>query len=266
MGSKFSEKELLKIAESGLEDMSCEQIKQLIQKESNKDYSDINTDFLDLCFNMLAMKQNRMPLFNENYKTKSSNLRVKRVLIFAAVVMAFFVTTLTVSASVFHFNIPKEISYWVENRAKTDINYKFADTTADGYLLENSQLGMMLKKQGITPITLPGDMINEKCKIIKIDNITTDKAVSTDLYVEFKYGEAFGSLCVSQYADYFEWKGEIIEEDVLSADMIKANGMDILVFESNDGCTIRYKDNKTTYEIYIETDFETAISFAKSTK
>lgn len=266
VGIKFSEKQLLEIAESGLSDMSCEQIKQLIKKESEKDYESINTDFIDLCFDVLAMKQDNKSLNIENVKKIKKKTTIRKALLFVAVFMMFVVTTLTVSASVFHFNIPKEISSWFEGNAKTDINLKIADTTADGYLLENSDLAVKLKAQGISPITLPEELIKENSKIIKIDNITTDKTISTDVEIEFNYNNFFGTMAVSQYTDNFEWTGETVTHDVLSAEMIKVNGMDVLIFEQTNGCTVQYKDNLTEYNIYLKSDIKSAIQLAKSIK
>ena len=263
---KFSEEELLRIADSGLADMSCEQIKQLIQKESQKNYEDINTDFIDLCFDVLSIKQDGKPLNIKNVNKKVNKIRVKKILLVAAVFMIFIATTLTVSASVFHFNIPKEISYWIDGNAKTDINLKLADTTADGYALANSELAKELKTYGVSPITFPEELIKENSEIIKIDNITTEKTISTDVKIEFNYNNSYGNLCISQYADDYEWTGELVSENVLSGEMIKVNGMDILIFEREDSCSIHYKDNLTVYDIYLETDINNARLFAKSIK
>lgn len=268
MNNKFSEKELLEIVDSGLSDLSCEEIKKLIKKESEKDYEHLNTDFIDLCFDVLAMKKQQETLVTNYPKTKirSKKQAAKKILIIAAVFMMFIVTILTVSATVFHFNIPKEISSLIDGNAKTDINLEFADTTADGYSLENSDLAKKLRTQGIYPVTLPEELIKENSQIIKIDNITTDESISTDVEIEFNYNNAFGALSISQYTNDFEWTGEMVDENVLSADMIEVNGMDVLIFELESSCTINYKDGKTIYSIYLETDFETAKSFAKTIK
>lgn len=268
MNNKFSEKELLEIIDSGLADLSCEEIKALIKKESEKDYEHLNTDFIDLCFDVLEMKKQRETLVTKYPKTqiRLKKQAAKKILIIAAVFMMFIVTILTVSATLFDFNIPKEISSWIDGNAKTDINLEFADTTAYGYSLGNSHLAKELKTQGIYPVTFPEELIRGNCQIIKIYNITTDKLISTDAEIEFNYNNAFGALSISQYTNGFEWTGKMVDKDVLSADMIEVNGMDVLIFELESSCTINYKDGKTIYSIYLETDFETAKSFAKTIK
>lgn len=255
---------MLETAESGLFDLSCEELKEIIKTESEKEYENINTDLIDLCFDILATKEeytNALPVKKNSHR----KIKIRNTIIAAVFIVSIAVVT-TASAQFFNFNIPKEISSWFEGHARTEINLKLADTTADGYLLEDSDLVKGLQAQGLYPITLPEELIKENSEIIKIDNITTDSTISLDIYIKFNYNNALGTLAVSQYSEDFEWTGEMVDMDVLSAEMIKVNGMDVLIFEHENNCTICYKDNFTTYEIYIETDFETAKLFAQSIK
>lgn len=264
MNKKFSEEELLETAESGLFNLSCEELKEIIKNESKKEYENINTNLIDLCFDILAAKENyddALPAKKATHK----KIKMRNIIAVATFIVIIAVVT-TVSAQYFNFNIPKEISSWIEGNAKTEINLKLADTTADVYSLKDSDLANELEAQGVSPITFPEELIKEHSNIIKIDNITTVETISTDVEIEFNYNNTFGALAVSQYKDNFEWNGEMVTNDVLSAEIIEVNGMDVLIFESADSCTIRYRDHLTTYEIYLETDFETARLFAQSIK
>lgn len=265
---KFSEKELLEIANSGLADMSCEQIKQLIKKESEKDYENLNTDFIDLCFDVLAMKHENKPiLINEpNSKIRLKKNTAKKFLVFAAVIMMFCVTTFTVSASVFHFNIPKEIALFIKGNAEMDYNLKPVNTSAEGYALVNSSLAKELDELGIAPVTLPEEMIKENCIIQKIETISNDVSISTDVNIEFKFEDSFGRIAITKYIEDNNWTGENTDIDVISGQMIKVNGLDVLVFEHENYCTVQYKDNKTIYDLYLENDLDTTIKFVNSIK
>lgn len=53
MSNKFSKDELLYTIEHGLADLSSEEIKKLIQKETDKEPDDINMDYIELCFRLL---------------------------------------------------------------------------------------------------------------------------------------------------------------------------------------------------------------------
>lgn len=264
----FSEKELLEIADSGLADMSCEQIKQLIKKESEKDYEHINTDLIDLCFDVLAMKRENKPiLINEpNSKIGLKKNTVKKVLVFAAVIMMFFVTTFTVSASVFHFNIPKEIATFIKGNAEIDYNFKVVNTSAEGYALTNSSLANELDKLGIAPVTLPEEMIKENCNIRKMENISSDVSISTVINIEFEFSNSFGRMSITKYLEENNWNGENTDMDVISGQMVNVNGLDVLVFEHENYCTAQYKDNTTIYNLYLESDLDTTIKFVNSIK
>ena len=109
MSKKFDKDDLLKIAESGLTDLSCERIKELIEKEASKNYEDINTDYIDLCFAALKIKQYGGSLaLSEAVKNHQRKLTVRKALPFAAALIVIVAATLTVSNKA--FNIPKKIS------------------------------------------------------------------------------------------------------------------------------------------------------------
>ena len=56
MKRKLSKKKLKKMIDSDFTDLSKEEIKALIQKEVNKGPDKLDTDYIDLCFELLAVK------------------------------------------------------------------------------------------------------------------------------------------------------------------------------------------------------------------
>ena len=169
LNKKFSKNKLLKIANSGLADLSCEQIKNLIQKESQKNYEDINTDFIDLCFDLLEMKQIDKSSKISNIKIGSKKNSIKRALIVAAVFVIFIATTLTALAQL-NLNIPQKIAKLINGNAEIQNNLKFADTTPEGYALSDTDLSKQIAEYGISPVTFPEEMIKEHCNINKVEN------------------------------------------------------------------------------------------------
>ena len=143
-----------------------------------------------------------------------------------------------------------------------------ADTTADGYALLNTDLAKQLSDYGITPVTFPEELIKDNCKITKMENTTTDKTFSHDANVEFEYNGQKGNLTIHQEVEEFESTGVSGYNNLKGGKMIKANGMDILVFEHDDNSSsITYKDGLTTYDILLtKSTMENAIKFAKSIK
>lgn len=258
MKNEISKKKLKKMIASDFTDLSTEEIKALIQKEVDKGPDEIDTDYIDLCFELLSIKNNSTNAKKVKF-TKSA-----KVLLIAATLMVVFISTITVYAQ-FNLNIPEKIVQLINGNAEIDYNLENADTTADGYALLDTDLAKQIADYGITPVTLPEEMTKENCKVIQIEDVSVDetwKIISVDFY----YNNQKGWLRVEQMSEEFETAGVSTVMDIKSGQMIKINGMDIIVFEQENSCSIIYKDSLTTYDINLYCDFETAIKFAESIK
>lgn len=257
MKRKLSKKKLKKMIDSDFTDLSTEEIKALIQKEVDKGPDKLDTEYIDLCFELLAIKGN----------AKGKRVKFKKpakVLLVAAALMVVFISTVTASAQ-FNFDIPQNIAKLIDNNAEIDYNLENADTTADGYALLDSDLAKQLADYGITPVTFPAELIKDNCKITKIESISSDD-ISNIVSVDFYYNGQRGWLDIEQMLKELESTGVDTVLDIKSGRMINVNGMDVLVFEQENSCSIKYKDNFTTYDIHLDCNLETAIKFAKSIK
>lgn len=258
MKRKLSKKKLKKMIASDFTDLSIEEIKALIQKEVNKGSDELDTDYIDLCFELLSIKNN---------KQKSSKVKFTKptkVLLTAAVLMVVFVSTITVSAQ-FNLNIPQKIAQLINGNAEIDYNLENADTTANGYALLESDLAKQLTDYGITPVTFPEEMIKENCTITQIESMFSD-SISNSVDIDFDYKGQQGWLTIEQMSKELETAGVSTVMDIKSGQMINVNGMDVLIFEQENNCKIKYKDKLTTYDISLDCDLETAIQFAESIK
>lgn len=257
MKRKLSKKKLKKMIDSDFTDLSTEEIKALIQKEVDKGPDKLDTDYIDLCFELLTVKDNAK---GKRVKFKKS----AKVLLVAAALMVVFISTVTASAQ-FNFDIPQSIAKLIDNNAEIDYNLENADTTADGYALLDTDLAKQLADYGITPVTFPEEMTKENCKVIQIEDVSVDetwKIISVDFY----YNKQKGWLRVEQMSEEFKTAGVSTVMDIKSGKMININGMDILLFEQEGSYKIKYKDNNTTYDISLDCDSETAIKVAESIK
>lgn len=261
MRNKISKKRIKKMIDSGFSGLSTAEIQKLIQAETEKEESEIDTDYIDLCFELLALNQNDKSAKAVRYR------KSLRALIAAAVAAVFLACVLTVSAQVFRFNIPQEIAKFLNGNAEVDINLENADTTADGYALTETTFAKELEALGISPITFPEELLGENCEILKIEEWATDKTIASVVLIDFIYQGNEGDLLITQYAKEFEWNGEHIVEGIEAAQLIKANGLDILILENGKNKSlIIYKDDMIVYEISVKADLETAIEFAKTIK
>lgn len=262
MNNKFSKNELLEMMNSKLTNLTEEEILELITEELNKENTQVDMDYIDVCYDLLEVKRNAV---NHSVKTEKRKLKKpSKVLLIAAVFVVFIVSTVTVSAQ-FNLNIPQNIAELIDGNAKIDYNLENADTTADGYALLDTDLAKQLAEYDISPITFPEEIIKENCKITKIENVSNDETWKI-ISVDFNYNNQEGLLQIEQMSKELEATGISTVMDVESGQMIKVNGMDILIFEQKDNCLIRYKDHSTTYDIYLDCNLETAIKFAESIK
>lgn len=259
MKNKFSKKDLEKMIFSKTTNLSKEEIKMLIDKELSKEPENIDTDYIDLCFELMSIndepKQTVVPI---------KSFRTKKSMMIAAAVMILLVSMMSVSAV--YFNIPQKVAELVNGNAEIDFDLENADTTADGYQLLETDLAKELESFGITPVTFPEVMVRKECKISKIENLTVDESLSLFADITFIYNNYNGSMLINQKVPYEDIAGVHTVLEVETGEMITVNGMDVLVFEQEKTCTITYRDNLTDYTIYLECDFKTAKEFAKTIK
>ncbi len=234
--------------------LSQDVLKEIIAEEVEKNANDIDTELIDICFDSL---QDKNPINDE--KQEHIRPKVKVVLVAAVILMLVFST---ITASAFLFNIPERIAEYVNGKAKFDYNLKNADTSAEQYLLNGSELAQKIADMGVSPITLPVDLTNSNCTLVKLEKRQKDDE-SIDIYADFKINDIRGEMHIQSNA---EWPGKDTLEEIHAADMISANGMDVLVFETDNPCIIIYKDGNIRYDIYLYTDFETTKNIAKNIK
>ncbi|MFQ9065091.1 MAG: hypothetical protein ACLR5R_08155 [Eubacterium sp.] len=258
MKNEISKKKLKKMIASDFTDLSTEEIKALIQKEVDKGPDEIDTDYIDLCFELLSIKN------NSTNKRKIKLTKSAKVLLAAAVLMVVFISTITVSAQL-NLNISQKMAQLINGNAEIDYNLENADTTADGYALLDTDLAKQIADYGITPVTFPEEMIKENSKITKI-KLDMNEDVLKIVDIDFEYNGQKGSLYIQQISENTGSTGANTVLDIKSGRMINVNGMDVLVFEQENSCSIRYKDNFTTYDIHLDCNLETAIKFAESIK
>lgn len=258
MKTELSTKKLKQMIASDFTDLSTEEIKALIQTEVDKGPDHLDTDYIELCFELLSIKNN-----NQNAK-KVRFTKPAKALLVAAVLIVVFISTITVSAQL-NLNIPQNIAQLINGNAEIDYNLENADTTADGYALLDTDLAKQLANYGISPITFPEEMTKENCKIAPIEDVSPDEAWKI-ISFDFNYNGQQGWIRIEQMSEELESTGVWSVNDIDSGQIIKANGMDVLVFKKENSCSIIYKDNLTTYDISLDCDLKTAIQFAESIK
>ena len=252
MGKKDDERKLRRMIFSGMADMTDSEINRLTDNELSKDNSDVDTDYVDFCFELMEARKSNAPA------KKKPSFTYRRALIAAAVMILFIATCITASASAVRDNIPQILANYV--------TYNANRTSADGYALSDTKLAKELAEFGITPATFPEEMIAEDCKITDIRSIDENETAFANVLIDFDYKGMHGELTALRFEADTEWTGTNNSRRVISAQVISVNGMGVLVLEQEGNCLISYKDNSTVYYIELHCDMETAIKFADSIK
>ncbi len=244
---------------SNTSNLSKEEIKSLIDKELSKNPEDIDTDYIDLCFELMSICEK-----SENNVVSIKPRYIKKPIMVAAVIMVLCISLISVSA--IYFNIPEKIAQLVNGNAELQYPMENADTTADGYALLETDLAKELESFGITPVTFPEALVYENCKITKIENTTIDETISLNADIYFSYNDFEGNITITQFKPYDTMTGIGSVNDIKAGEIININGMDVLVFKQNVQSTIMYIDGLTYYDIDLDCDFETAKKFAQTIK
>lgn len=267
MNNKFSKNELLEMINSKLTNLTEEEISELITEELNKENAQIDMDYIDVCYDLLEVKRSAV-----NHSVKTDKHKIKKpikVLLIAATFVVVIVSAITVSAQFVRLSIPQDIPTNIAqiNNGHAEINYDLdsINQTAEGYALLDTDLAKQLANYDISPVTLPEEMTKKNCKITHIERLFLNEILNC-VSVDFEYNGQSGYLIINQLHKNYGSSGLSVIDDVKSGKMITVNGMDILVFERDHGCEIKYKDNFTSYDISLDCDLETAIKFVKTIK
>lgn len=249
-----TQKQVKRALYSGLPNLSDQELRRMIDRELQKDSSQIDMNYIDTCFDLMEMHADGKIVM------RSRRTWLKAVIV-AAVITTVAVSAVSVSAHLFNFNIPSEIAHKISGDAQIDPNLAEADTSADGYALTNTAVAKDLAELGITPVTLP-KLITDG-DIQSVSTIQKD-SMMTSAQVRFTAQGITGDLTVTRYADSYSWEGTDRVTDIDSGKLVRANGLDVLVLAREDSCTLRYRDGNTEYDLYLACDEDTAVAFAES--
>lgn len=256
MSAKHKKDELNKAIFSGLDNLTENDLDELIKKESAKEPGEVDFDFIDTCMDLLELKT------NNRSQSKKVIFKPARVLVAAVLIVIITVLAVSVSAKSIVFNIPEDKAKLVKGNAVIEVELEKMNIYADGYALKGTQLFKKLKENNITPVTFPALMASDECEITNVTFEYEDSAKVDFIYNGFK-----GCMDVIKYSETTE---ELyVEASVMgikSGEMICVNGLEVLVFEQKDRCVAYYTDGRTEYNFDIYCDMDTALEFVKTIK
>ena len=164
-----TQKQVKRALYNGLPNLSDRELRQMIDRELEKDSSQIDMNYIDTCFDLMEMHA-------DGKITVQPRRKWLKAVIVAALIAAATVSAISVSAHLFNFNIPSEIAHKINGSAQIDPNLAEADTSAAGYALTASPVAKQLAELGISPVTLPRQLMQshiQSVRTIQSDSVMT---------------------------------------------------------------------------------------------
>ena len=238
--------------ESDFTDLSNNDIKTLIDKELSKDADEIDTDYVDLCFQLMSIKNSRQSS-QQNHK----RIKLSKVLLIAAAVAILLSIGITAYAKATDVKISDMFVQLFSDHAT--INYREkpkAELTEDE--IAASELYQTLVGYGIENIMLPEQLYSMPFEI-NYENIDF-----AQVYLGIAFEDKTFDATVCMYKDENYIGNPNINGEFTASKKLTVNGVDVYLFERNGdnpkkvNTSISYMVGLTQYSIYCQYDIEKA--------
>ncbi|MDE6111198.1 MAG: DUF4367 domain-containing protein [Eubacterium sp.] len=242
------------------------EIEQMMDEEMAKDPDEMDTDFVDLCADVLCKALDEI----EQKETDSNGKNNKRIkfkllrIVVAAIVFALMLcTAVSVAAKYVHNETSDKIVKFYEDHFS--INLRNGETCSEKYSDESIELISKLKDNGFDNIILPSALLTDDYTY-NVDIDENDELLTA--YCTYNSKNTVVHITITKHKND---ENSILTNDTQvtaqydSAKQLSLNGMDIIVLGGKEVSTITYVDNDTIYAIELgNNDFDSAVEIAKS--
>lgn len=271
---------LIKILSEKSMPFSEKEIHEMLDAELEKDPAEMDTDFVDLCLDVLdgkygegyyvedndnddnnsdnADKDTDTDNGAEDKKDKPNKKRIKfgKALLIAAVVTVTLACSITAGAKLVQINASDDTVTYNGDHFSINLNGKDAENTVEDIV-------QTLTQDGIENVVLPSAILNDDYVIRDYNN--SENTVS--FHFESNTSEIYGDLIISKFDDEYNFssgQGEANDE-YYSAEEINSNGFNILKFESDNLNTLIYVADNNEYTVTLHNcDTEKAMEIAET--
>lgn len=271
---------LIKILSEKSMPFSEKEIHEMLDAELEKDPAEMDTDFVDLCLDVLdgkygegyyvedndnddnnngnADKDTDTDNGAEHKKDKPNKKKIKfgKALLIAAVVTATLACSITVGAKLVQINASDDTVTYNGDHFSIDLNGKNTENTVEDIV-------QTLTQDGIENIVLPSAILNDDYVIRDYNN----SEYTTSFHFENRLSNIYGDIIINTYDEKFSFSsGQFdINDEYYSVKEIELNNTNILVLQSDNLFTILYLINNNEYTITLHNcDSETAVEIAET--
>ncbi len=271
---------LIKILSEKSMPFSEKEIHEMLDAELEKDPAEMDTDFVDLCLDVLdgkygegyyvedddnddnnsgsADKDTDTDNGAEDKKDKPNKKKIKfgKALLIAAVITVTLACSITAGAKLVQINASDDTVTYNGDHFSINLNGKDAENTVEDIV-------QTLTQDGIENVVLPSAILNDDYVIRDYNNSENNINFSFDS----SNTDIYGTVNISTYSNEFNFSaGQFdMNDEYYSVEEINVNDIDLLLLQSEDIFTILYIDNNNEYTITIHnSDYEHAQNIAES--
>lgn len=271
---------LIKILSEKSMPFSEKEIHEMLDAELEKDPAEMDTDFVDLCLDVLdgkygegyyvedddnddnnsgsADKDTDTDNGAEDKKDKPNKKKIKfgKALLIAAVITVTLACSITAGAKLVQINASDDTVTYNGDHFSINLNGKDAENTVEDIV-------QTLTEDGIENVVLPSAILNDEY-VIK-DYQSSDN--NLNFMFESNKSDIYGTVDIIIYDDKFNFStGQAdVNNEYYSAEEINSNGFNILKFESDSLITLIYVVDNDEYTVTLHNcDTEKAMAIAET--
>lgn len=271
---------LIKILSEKSMPFSEKEIHEMLDAELEKDPAEMDTDFVDLCLDVLdgkygegyyvedddnddnnsgsADKDTDTDNGAEDKKDKPNKKKIKfgKALLIAAVITVTLACSITAGAKLVQINASDDTVTYNGDHFSINLNGKDAENTVEDIV-------QTLTQDGIENVVLPSAILNDDY-VIK-DYQSSDN--NLNFMFESNKSDIYGTVDIIIYDDKFNFStGQAdVNNEYYSAEEINSNGFNILKFESDSLITLIYVVDNDEYTVTLHNcDTEKAMAIAET--
>lgn len=246
---------LIKILQEKSMSFTEEEVRALVNDELEKDPSEMDTQLIDYCVNLLLENEGEKAADNSDSikesKQKTKKIKFSKTLLLIAVLIIIMAIAIPTGAKFVQINAKDDMVKYEKDHFSIEL---------DGSEKSVDNIIAALESEGVENAVLPKALLGDDYEIFD-SNENTERII-----YHFKNSETklFGEIVFYPENNFSSMIGSTETSKIYSTvEQIKSNGIDVFIFGSQESILIVYIADEIEYKITLKNcDFDTATEIA----
>lgn len=247
---------LIKILQEKSMSFTEEEVRALVNDELEKDPSEMDTQLIDYCVNLLLENEGEKAADNSDSikesKQKTKKIKFSKTLLLIAVLIIIMAIAIPTGAKFVQINAKDDMVKYEKDHFSIEL---------DGSEKSVDNIIAALESEGVENAVLPKALLGDDYEILEIKNYQDGE----NYYFKSNQFDIDGNIVIrNSLGNLDSLLGYSKTSSIYShVEQLKINGIDVLIFEEENYVLIMYLDNNIEYNIVIHNcDFNTAKEIA----